>query len=180
MVTPSVILQEVSQVIGKVDPRQYRQLKEMLNEPGRLFIFGEGRSGLLGRMIAMRLMHCGCKVFVVDETITPSLAKEDRLLVISGSGNSARIRDMAKKSEGAGYRIWLVTANGEALGETWCEGGLLIPAATRSRKSGEPGTIQPLGNQFDQSAHLLLDALVIDGPASGLDHQSLKDRHSNL
>lgn len=128
----------------------------------------------------MRLMHSGCEVYVIDETITPSLAKGDRLMIISGSGNSARIRDMAKKGESEGYRIWLVTANGEALRETWCEGGILIPAATRNRKPREPETIQPLGNQFDQSAHLLLDAAVIDGPASGLDHQSLKDRHSNL
>lgn len=178
--TPSIILQEISQVVGKVDRDQYRQLKEMLAEPGKLFIFGEGRSGLLGRMIAMRLMHCGCEVYVVDETITPSLAKGDRLLIISGSGNSARIREMAKKSEATGYRVWLVTADGEALGETWCDGGILIPAATRNRKPGEPATVQPLGNQFDQSAHLLLDAAVIDGPASGLDHQILKDRHSNL
>lgn len=170
----------MERVIGQIDARRYVELAGMLLEHSRLFVYGEGRSGLVGRMIAMRLMHSGCEVYVVDETITPPIAEGDRLLIISGSGRSARIRDMAEKSGEAGYRVWLVTATREKLDEPWCSGGLFIPAATKHRKPGEAETIQPLGNQFDQAAHIVLDAAVIDGPAGGKGNDSLKGRHANL
>ena len=36
---------------------------------------GAGRSGLVAKAFAMRLMHLGLEAFVVGETITPALNK---------------------------------------------------------------------------------------------------------
>jgi len=36
---------------------------------------GVGRSGLIGRAFAMRLMHLGFEVYVLGETITPAVEK---------------------------------------------------------------------------------------------------------
>ena len=51
----------------------------------KIFVFGVGRSGYIGRCFAMRLMHLGFKSYFVGETSTPSYEKDD-LLILSTDG----------------------------------------------------------------------------------------------
>jgi len=39
----------------------------------RIYVTGAGRSGLIARAFAMRLLHLGFDVFVVGETVTPAI-----------------------------------------------------------------------------------------------------------
>ena len=55
---------------------------------------------------------------------------------------------------------------------------LRIPAATKYRKEEEPDTIQPLGNQFDQTVHLVLDAIIIG--ILSMNNDEMRERHTNL
>lgn len=180
MKTPFTVLNEMKQVVKKIDEKQYDTLVQLLSRDARFFIFGEGRSGLIGKAIAMRLMHCGKNVYAVGETITPSIQKEDVLLLISGSGSSTQLNGLCQSAFSQGAHIALVTANRMKLQEDWCSSGLFIPAATKHRKAGEPSTIQPLGNQFDQAVHLVLDAAIIDGPYADLAHENVIQNHTNL
>jgi len=41
----------------------------------RVYVVGAGRSGLVAKAFAMRLMHLGLHAYVVGETITPALNK---------------------------------------------------------------------------------------------------------
>lgn len=180
MQTPFDVLKEVKQVIDRIDERQYRAFVQLLMKEKRFFVFGEGRSGLVGKAIAMRLMHCGKEVYVVGETITPSIRKEDVLVIISGSANSIQLTGLYQSALKQGAHISLVTTNAQKLEEEWCTSGLVIPAATKKRAEGEPSTIQPLGSQFDQAVHLVLDAAILDGPCAEQSHESLKEQHTNL
>lgn len=180
MKTPFTVLKEMEQVLNGIDAKQYEALVQLLSRDSRFFIFGEGRSGLIGKAIAMRLMHCGKTVYVVGETISPSIQKGDVLLLISGSGSSAQLNGLCQSAMKQGAHIALVTANRMKLHEEWCSSGLFIPAATKQRRAEEPSTIQPLGNQFDQAVHLVLDAVIIDGPYAGLANDNVIKNHTNL
>lgn len=180
METPFNVLKEMERVVSRVDTEQYRNLVQLLLQDSRFFVFGEGRSGLIGKAIAMRLMHCGKEVYVVGETITPAIQAGDVLLIISGSGNSIQMEGLCQSAARHGARISLVTTNVSKLQEEWCTSGLIIPAATKNRTEGEPSTVQPLGNQFDQAVHLILDAAIVDGPYRTQSHSSLRKQHTNL
>ncbi|MGK7378777.1 6-phospho-3-hexuloisomerase [Planococcus sp. 1R117A] len=180
MKTPFLVLKEMEQVIIGIDEEQYRHFVNILQKDSRFFIFGEGRSGLIGKAIAMRLMHCGKVVHVVGETTTPSIQNGDILLIISGSGSSLQLTGICQNASKQGAHIALVTTNKAKLKEDWCTSGLVIPAATKKRAEGEPSTIQPLGNQFDQAVHLVLDSAIIDGPYTGNSHETLRENHTNL
>ena len=54
----------------------------------RVYVAGAGRSGLIARAFAMRLLHLGFDVYVVGETVTPALQPGDTLVVFSGSGET--------------------------------------------------------------------------------------------
>ncbi|TQR18256.1 6-phospho-3-hexuloisomerase [Psychrobacillus soli] len=177
MNTISTILGEISTVCANINDKEYNHLVEIFQSNNRFFFSGEGRSGLIAKAIAMRLMHSGKTVFVIGETTTPAIEKSDVLIVVSGSGktpNTLNILESASKVEAL---IFLITTNRDVL-ELYS--GLLVHAATKYRLPGEPDTIQPLGNQFDQAAHLVLDAAIIDSFNNGQSNDTMKSKHSNL
>lgn len=174
---------EVSEVLAKVNSEEAIQLAEAMREANRIFIAGTGRSGLIGKTSAMRLMHAGYSVYVVGETITPSIASDDLLILISGSGSTGSLVNYAKKAKEIDARTALVTTNKASKIGAYSDQFLIIPAATKKRTEMEPDTIQPLGNQFDQSAHLLLDAVIVyllEKYKDESSHTSLNQKHANL
>ena len=60
----------------------------------RIYVMGAGRSGLVAKGFAMRLMHLGFQSYVVGETITPALQKGDVIVIFSDppDKNSCRYR----------------------------------------------------------------------------------------
>ena len=174
---------EVTTVLSNISEKEALNLSDRIKAAKRIFVYGEGRSGLIGKAFAMRLMHGGFSVFVIGETITPSIEPDDLLIAISGSGSTGSILQFASKAKDTGADVFLVTTNKESKIAEICSGVLIIPAATKYRRESEPPTIQPLGNQFDQSVHLVLDAIIIhslqkDGQTSS--HEEMKNRHANL
>jgi 6-phospho-3-hexuloisomerase len=173
----SKVLQEMNEVCSSVNDNEYSSLVKTFQKNKRYFFTGEGRSGLIAKAIAMRLMHSGKTVFVLGETTTPAILESDILIVLSGSGKTANTLNVLESASKAGAEIFVITTNAEML-ESY--NGLHIKAATKYRLPGEPETIQPLGNQFDQSAHLILDAAIIDSMGAGQSNETMKNNHSNL
>lgn len=172
------ILHENALVLAGVDKKETDELLKKIQEATRIFLYGEGRSGLIGKAFAMRLMHCGYDVYVIGETITPSIDKGDLIIGISASGTSPSLLHHFSKAVEVGASTFVVTASTQH----WLlpEATLIIPAATKQRRKEEPATIQPLGSQFDQSAHLLLDAIIL-ALLEGKDHNGeLLQRHANV
>ncbi|MBU8596393.1 6-phospho-3-hexuloisomerase [Shouchella clausii] len=176
--TAQACVEEISMVISHTKEEELEAIAQGFKQARRIFISGDGRSGLMGKAIAMRLMHGGYEVYVVGETITPSIGEGDVLLLVSGSATGVAARLFIKKAKQAGAKVMLVTANRETEFGDLCDTCLFVPAATKQRKPDEPKTIQPLGNQFDQSIHLLLDAIVVK--LTKEKQAEMKARHANL
>lgn len=177
------VAQEVTAVLSTIEEQEANNLSTHLKKAKRIFVYGEGRSGLMGKAFAMRMMHGGFTVYVIGETITPSIEKNDLLVIISGSGSTGAVSQFASKAKEAGAELFLVTTNRDSAMAAQSDGLLVIPAATKYRRSGEPPTIQPLGNQFDQSVHLLLDAIIIATvqQKGGQEvNEEMAKRHANL
>ena len=174
---------EITTVLSNVNEEEALQLSKELKRGKRIFISGEGRSGLMGKAFAMRLMHGGFHVYVIGETITPSIEANDLLIAISGSGSTGASYQFAKKAKEVGATVFLVTTNKESKMADISQGVLVIPAATKYRRPNEPKTIQPLGNQFDQSVHLVLDAIIIgtlNAENAEKEFAEMTKRHANL
>ncbi|MEM3063061.1 MAG: SIS domain-containing protein, partial [Nitrososphaerota archaeon] len=101
------ILSQIKDSLSKIDKEQIEKFIDMLvNARGRkILISGAGRTGLVARAFAMRLMHLGYLVYVVGETITPSLEKDDILIAISGSGTTTLVVEAAKAAKIIGSKV---------------------------------------------------------------------------
>lgn len=181
MKTMNIILAEISSVINKIDEEQLDITVKNIIAAKRIFVIGEGRSGLMAKAFAMRLMHLGCQSFVIGETITPSISKGDILVAISGSGNTHHVVWTAKKAKEQGIFVQAVSTNTDGELAKMSNAFIHIPAATKFRCEGEPDSIQPLGSLFDQSAHIAFDAICLKyAQIQKVDAATTLKAHSNL
>jgi 6-phospho-3-hexuloisomerase len=175
------ILKEIETVLGQVEEGQLEKIAGTLQKAPRIFIIGEGRSGLMAKSFAMRLMHLGATVFVVGETITPAIAEGDLLVAVSGSGTTKSVVWTAEKTKSLGCQVIAVTTNPESALVAAATEILHVPAATKYRRENELQTIQPLGSLFDQCVHIVFDSICLQfSKLNDIDNAEAFKRHSNL
>jgi len=78
---------------------------QIYNNKKRIFVYGAGRSGFIGRSFAQRLMHLGIKSCFVSDAVTHQYTNEDILILVSGSGETTSTVAIAKKAKEIGGKI---------------------------------------------------------------------------
>ena len=176
----AIVRREISGVLDGVSATELAELADRLAAAPRTFVTGEGRSGFIAKAFAMRLMHLGLTVYVVGETITPSVGANDALVAVSGSGTTKGTVRTAEQARAAGARVYAITtAPGSPLAEL-AELTVTIPAATKHRRAGEAETIQPLSSLFDQATHIALDVVCLRlADRLDVDNARARQTHSN-
>ena len=176
----TTIARELEPVLARVDRDGLEQTVRALEEAPRVFVTGEGRSGLMARAFAMRLMHLGLAVHVVGETTTPAVGPGDLLVAVSGSGTTGHTVQIARSGSSAGARVHAVTSDPDSPLGQLAATRLVLPAATKYRRPGEPASVQPLSSLFDQATHLALDAVcLILAERRQVDNAAAKAAHAN-
>ena len=164
---------ELTRTLADVDAAEFDAFVAELRVPGRAwFCTGQGRSGLVARMAAMRLMHLGHRTHVVGEATAPSIGDGDVLLVLSASGSTPASLHLAGIARDVSASVVLVTATVPSpLGEV-ADTTLRIPAQA---------SVQFGGSLFEQAALLTLDAAVLALDAGeAATRGAMHRRHTNL
>ncbi|HNI41945.1 MAG TPA: 6-phospho-3-hexuloisomerase, partial [Methanoregulaceae archaeon] len=158
----------------------------------RIYVMGAGRSGLVAKAFAMRLMHLGFISFVVGETITPAMRQKDLLVIFSGSGRTKTIADIADTAKEIGGRISLITSNRDSKISRMADVIVIIEnqrdqvrdetAEFEIRQmTGEHRSFAPLGTLFETAAMVFADACISRlMEVSMIDEKELKNRHANI
>ncbi len=158
----------------------------------RVYTMGAGRSGLVAKAFAMRLMHLGFTSYVVGETITPALKQGDLIVVFSGSGKTKTVADIAETAKEIGGKICLITSNPASRIGMIADRVVVIEherdevmdeaAEFEIRQMmGDHKSFAPLGTLFETVAMIFADAIISDlMEITKVDEKSLADRHTNI
>lgn len=177
----SKILDELSQAAGRISDVEAEAFVQHIMEANRIYVAGAGRSGLMMRAFAMRLMHLGIETYVVGETVTPGLAAGDMLIIGSGSGETKSLLSMAQKAHSLHATIASVTIFPESSIGKLSRLTVSLPGAPKDQSQQEAVTIQPMGSLYEQTLFLFLDAVILRlMDIRGLDSQAMYHRHANL
>ncbi|MBU3735579.1 MAG: SIS domain-containing protein, partial [Methylobacterium sp.] len=103
-----LILNKINSVLQATDESLVGSLVSAVDSANRIFITGAGRSGLVSRFFAMRLMHSGYKVYMVGEIVTPSIKAGDLFIVVSGSGGTETLMPLVRKAKSMGAKIAVI------------------------------------------------------------------------
>lgn len=155
------ILKELQRSAAQLNAGEAEQFAELLQQSGTIFVAGAGRSGLMGRAFAMRLMHAGKEAFVVGETITPGIGPGDVLVLGTGSGETEGLLSMARKARALGAAVAVVTICPESSIARLADLIVKLPGATKEQNDGGEITIQPMASLFEQTLLLFYDAVIL-------------------
>ncbi|MGR8942232.1 MAG: bifunctional 3-hexulose-6-phosphate synthase/6-phospho-3-hexuloisomerase [Gammaproteobacteria bacterium] len=173
----TLIVNKIRSILEATDDNLPARLTHMLDNAKRVYVSGAGRSGLVCRFFAMRLMHSGYDVSVVGEIVTPSIKKGDLLIVISGSGETEQLIAFTKKAREIGAQICLITAkSGSTIGE-------MADEVIQIGQSDQYGKVvgMPMGTVFELSTLSFLEALVSHLiHEKGIAEEVMRYRHANL
>jgi 6-phospho-3-hexuloisomerase len=174
------IMGEITQALHAISTAELNLLLDSIINAPRVYVAGRGRSGLLMRAFAMRLMHAGLTVHVVDDVTTPAIAAGDLLVIGSGSGGTASLVQYATRAKVLGAQLGLITTSSRSVIGKLADVKVIIRAAS-PKIAGNGGSIQPMANLFEQSLLLTLDMLTIQlMAAKGLTSEQMFARHANL
>ncbi|CCE25608.1 6-phospho-3-hexuloisomerase [Methylotuvimicrobium alcaliphilum] len=172
-----LIIDKISGILAATDDSYDQKLTTLLDQAKRVFVSGAGRSGLIGRFFAMRLMHSGYDVSVVGEIVTPSIKAGDLLIIISGSGETEQLIAFTKRAKEIGAKILLISAKSDStIGD-------LADAVFQVGTSELYGKVKgmPMGTVFELSTLFFLEAIISHIiHEKGIPEEEMRSRHANL
>ncbi|MGQ9630778.1 MAG: 6-phospho-3-hexuloisomerase [bacterium] len=139
----------------------------------RIYVAGQGRSGLVSRAFAMRLMHLGLRTYVVGDVTTPAIGPGDLLVACSRSGETASTCHIASSARGAGASVCAITTRESSRLSEIADFTIPIPEP--------PSSIQPGGTLFEQCLLVFLDGIILLLKGKlGESEEDMLSRHSNM
>lgn len=185
METPELIdaiIADISRALGQVDPARIDTACDMILAADRVFIAGKGRSGLQMRAFAMRLMHLGLRVHVVDDVTTPAIGAGDLLLIGSSSGRTGSLLRYIDIARAAGAELAAFSGNLESPIAEAAAIVVYIPASNfkAGRQTGID-SVMVMGSLFEHCLGLLCDLIIIRLKAAlAIEEAAMNARHANL
>lgn len=172
-----LILDRLNTILSETDSSNAAKLIQLVDGAGRIFIGGAGRSGLVSRFFAMRLVHSGYQVSMVGEIVTPSIQAGDLFVVISGSGGTETLMPLLKKAKSVGAKIAVISMKAKSA---------MAELADLNVQMGNDNSFpltkgMPMGAQFELATLVFLEAVIADIiDAKGLTEEAMRAIHANL
>ena len=196
-ITRKAMLEIIDFVLKSTDMISENEKEEMLNEliraknsGNKIFVVGAGRSGLVAKAFAMRLLHLGFSTYVVGETILPPIAANDVLIAVSGSGRTRTVVAVAEAAKSIGAKIIAITTYPDSPLGKIADIVVRIPGRTKLAAEedyfvrqviGVHEPLAPLGTLFEITTLVFLDGLISELMHKlGISEEELKERHANV
>ena len=106
----NTIIEELDRSSKTIAPEKLQEEIKKIKEHKRIFVYGTGRSGLMLKAFAMRLMQIGLNSYVVGETTTPSVQEGDLLSVASASGETGSVCRTAESAVKQGVDLIVISS----------------------------------------------------------------------
>ncbi|BCS92237.1 MAG: 6-phospho-3-hexuloisomerase [Metallosphaera javensis (ex Sakai et al. 2022)] len=159
-----------------ISPDQTERMVDTLanfyeNKGGKVLVMGAGRSGLVGRAFAMRLLHLGYNAYVLGETIVPAIREKDLAIAISGSGRTKLIVTAAEAAKDAKATLIALTSYHDSPLGKLADVVVEIPGRTKYSQNedyfarqilGITEPLAPLGTLFEDTTQVFLDGIVAE------------------
>ena len=178
MDTQKLILDRLTTVLSETDKTNAAKLKALVDGAGRIFVGGAGRSGLVSRFFAMRLVHSGYQVNMVGEVVTPAMKDGDLLVVISGSGGTKTLLPILETAKSKGGKIAVIS---QKTSSAMAEIADLVVQVGNDDSYSNYTEGMPMGTVFELSTLVYLEAVIAEIIFDkGLTEDGMRAIHANL
>ncbi len=148
------ILQNVERAIEHIDFELIGKAVDMISSAKQIFVYGSGRSGLVGKFFAMRLVQLGLVAYFIGETITPVVNSRDVVVLISNTGRTQSTLLVESIVKRVGAKVIALTSNADSPLSKQADLTFVI------KYEKNRGDLAPLGTLFEDASVIFLDSLV--------------------
>jgi len=171
---------KIAEQCRQIDGKSMARFLDELASARRIFVAGAGRSGLVARAFAMRLMHLGLSVHVVGEVTTPGAKAGDLLIIVSGSGQTNSMIGVMKRGKQHGATVVALTSRADSQIGRGSDFTVRIKGKTAKDLAGS-GLKVPLGTPFELTTMVFLDSVIEElVHRHGKSAAELRAHHANL
>ncbi len=167
------LLSKIRSSLDGLDESLVDRAVEMLISSKQIFVYGSGRSGLVGKFFAMRLVQLGLVAYFVGETITPVVNPDDLVVLISNTGRTKStllVEDIARR---IGAKVIAVTSSQDSPLASNADLSIIL------KVGNERPELAPLGTLFEDSAVILLDSIISHlMRRTGQSEEDMRRRHA--
>ncbi len=166
------------------------ELVRVYKESKKVLVMGAGRSGLVGKAFAMRLLHLGFNSYVLGETIVPSVREGDLVVAISGSGRTQLIVTAAETAKKVNARVAAITTYRDSPLARIADVVVRVPGRAKMSRMedffarqilGIHEPLAPLGTLFEDTAMVFLDGVIYALMVRlGINEDYMKEIHANI
>jgi len=150
------IMREMTEALSRVNPSEVEAAIEAFAAAKKIFIYGVGRSGLVGQAFAVRLVQMGFDVHFVGDMTTPFVNNTDIVIIVSNTGETMSVVQTANIVRRVGAKVIGVTSNPNSkLGHA-----SNIVLEVGQVKDEQKKRLAPLGTIFEDAALVLFDSMV--------------------
>lgn len=142
--------------VDSIPRKSVDEFIELLMEKDKIFIYGSGRSGLIGQLFAVRLVQMGFVVYFVGDMTTPIIGRNDLTVLISNTGQTMSVVQTAEISRRIGSHVVSISSSLSSKLAHNSDTRILLQV----EKTEETARLAPLGTIFEDSVLLFLDSLV--------------------
>ncbi len=132
-----------------------QELLRVKRDGKKVFVAAAGRTNLIMRTFAMRLMQIGFSSYVVFDTNTPAFETGDLLIAASGSGATETVAVIVRQAQKIGGRFVLISKTNDSALARSADVLVRIPTSLAGRK------LQTKGSEFEQSLFLFCDTMGV-------------------
>jgi 6-phospho-3-hexuloisomerase len=158
--------------LKKLDEGEVERICKLILKAKNIFVYGVGRSGIVGRMFAMRLVQLGLQAYFVGETITPVVTDKDVVILLSGTGETQGALLVAQICRRVNAKIISITSSTDNSIYKASDFKIVLEI----NKSSD---LAPLGTLFESSSHILLDSMIaLLMKMKGESENDLRQRHA--
>ncbi|HXW67775.1 MAG TPA: SIS domain-containing protein [Thermoplasmata archaeon] len=169
------IAERVSDALDRLDPATIHRVVELIARAPATFAYGAGRSGIVARAFAMRLVQLGLTAYVIGESVTPIVRRGDAVVILSGRGESYSSIQTANIVRREGAELIVIT--GHATSKLAHIATALLPIGFP--EDAERPRWAPLGTLFESAGLRLTDAIVAElMVVRGETEESMRRRHA--
>jgi len=167
--------ERVTAALQRVDSAAIDRAVEILGKARQIFVYGAGRSGIIGRAFAMRLVQTGLRAYVIGESVTPIVEPGDAVFILSGQGESQSSVQTANIVRREGASLIVLTAHPTS---KLAHAATLLLSVDLPDDEDRP-RYAPLGTLFESASLRLTDAVIAELLAArGENEASMRRRHA--
>jgi 6-phospho-3-hexuloisomerase len=171
----SYIMSKVQEILEGVDSDVVGEIINSIISARSVFIYGVGRSGLVGKAFAVRLVQLGLNVHFVGEMTTPIVREMDLVLIVSNTGETMSCIQTANIVRRVGAKTVAITSNPHSKLAHASNLVLELPIMEDDNRT----RLAPLGTLFEEAALVFFDSLVpVLMDRLGQSEASLRRRHA--